>query len=404
MDSKIIIGVIVAMLIGVIVGYAITSTTIKPNTITTTIVKPTTITSIVTKTLTTSEITTTTATITSSTTITKTTTMPVTITYTMPVRIVDALGREVSFTEPPRRVVSLAPSITEILFALGLDDYIVGVDKYSNYPPKVVELVKEGKIKIVGGYWNPDIEKIINLKPDLVLASAGVPSHIQLLSKFKELGIKVVYLKADNAQNMYDVFYDIRLVARIFKVDDRAEKLIDSIEAKINNVTLTLSKANATRVKVLVLLGPPSWSLWTSGSGTFIDYVITTAGGENIAGKYHGWVQLSYEDILSANPDVIIVTVMGLKPEEVFSELAKTPLNETNAFKKGNVYVLTGEADDLLTRPGPRVGDAVELIAKILHPELFGKVSRADVAKIKTQSIQLLRMDYVFTGDVAVEA
>ncbi len=403
MDTRIVVGVIIALLVGVIVGYAVTSTTIKPNTVATTIVKPTTITSVITKTTTTREITTTTAIVTSSTIITRTTTVPVTITYTTPATIVDALGREVSFTKPPKRVVSLAPSITEILFALGLDDYVVGVDKYSNYPPRVVELVREGKIKVVGGYWNPDIEKIVELKPDLVLASAGVPSHVQLLSKFKELGIKVVYLKSSSAQNVYDVFYDIRLVASIFRVDERAEKIVNSIEAKIENITSTLAKANTTPVKVLILLGPPSWGLWTSGSGTFIDYIITIAGGVNIAGKYHGWIQLSYEDILSANPDVIIVTVMGLDPKDVLSELAKTPLNETNAFKKGNVYVLTGEADDILTRPGPRVGDAVELVAKILHPELFGEVNRTDVTKMQSTQ-HLLGIEYMLTGDVVIEA
>lgn len=403
MDARIIAGIIVALLIGVIIGYAITSTTTKPSTITTTILKPTTITSTITKTLTTLETTTRTTIVTSPTTITRTTTIPVTITYTTPVTIVDALGREVLFTKPPKRVVSLAPSITEILFASGLDDYVVGVDKYSNYPPKVVELVEKGVIKVVGGYWNPDIEKIVELKPDLVLASAGVPSHVQLLSKFKELGIRVVYLKASSAQNIYDVFYDIRLVAHIFKVDDKAEEVVSSIEAKIENITSTLAKANTTPVKVLILLGPPSWGLWTSGSGTFIDYVIKTAGGVNIAGNYHGWVQLSYEDIVSANPDVIIVTVMGLNPKDVLSELAKTPLNETNAFKKGNVYVLTGEADDILTRPGPRVGEAVELVAKILHPELFGEVSRADVTKMQS-SQYMLRVEYSVAGGIVVEA
>lgn len=400
MESRIIIWIIVALIIGIVVGYSthmalskpltttITETITSYSTLTTSVEKPTTITSTSVATITT-QVTVVTSTTTTVPVVT-TKTVPVTITKTITVTphritVVDALGRIVEFRETPKRVISLAPSITEILWVLGLGDYVVGVDKYSNYPQEVVERVKEGKITIIGGYWNPDIEKIAGLKPDLVLASAGTQPHVRLLDKFNELGLNVVYLKASASRNIYDIYSDIRLVATIFGVEDRADELIKSIEEKIDYVRSKLVEANASSVKVLVLLGPPSWGLWTTGGGTFMDYVITSAGGINVASKYSGWVQLSYEDILAADPDVIIITVMGLDPNKVLAEVASTPLNETKAFRTGNVYVFTGEADDMLCRPGPRVGDAILLVAKVLHPDIFGEVAREDVVKLGLQ-------------------
>lgn len=385
MDYRLVVGVVVALIVGLAIGYGVHSTTTKP--VVTTEAKPEIVT--ITKTITSTIAETLTTTTTAERTITISTTTPVTVTKTTtvktPVAIVDALGRIVEFNKTPRRVVSLAPSITEILFTLGLGDSVVGVDKYSNYPPEVVKLVEEGRIKVIGGYWNPDLEKILELKPDLVLASAGVPSHLQLLEKFNELGLRVVYLKAGSAQNVYDVYRDIRLVAKIFGVEQHAEEVISRIEEEISSVSSKLAEVNATPVKVLILLGPPTWGLWTAGGGTFIDYVIGAAGGVNIAGRYSGWVQLSYEDIVSADPDVIIITAMGVNPRDVLSEIAGTPLNQTSAFRNGNIYVFTGEADDLLSRPGPRIGDAVVLVAKTLHPDVLGEVGREDVVKLGSQ-------------------
>ena len=392
MESRVIGWIVIVLIIGIVVGYSvhialskpltttITETVTSYATLTTSVEKPMTITSTTVVTVT-SQVTVVTST---------TTTVPVVTTKTITitphrVTVVDALGRIVELHEVPKRVVSLAPSITEILWALGLGSYVVGVDEYSNYPQEVVELVNEGKIITVGGYWNPDIEKIVMLKPDLVLADAGVQLQVRLLDKFNELGLKVVYLKADATRNIYDIYSDIRLIATIFGVEDHADELIKSIEEKIDYVKSRLMKANATSVKVLVLLGPPSWGLWTTGSGTFLDYVITSAGGINVASKYNGWVQLSYEDILMADPDAIVVTVMGLDPKKVLAEIASTPLNKTKAFKTGNVYVFTDEADDLLTRPGPRVSDAILLMAKVLHPDIFGEASREDVVKLGSQ-------------------
>jgi len=301
----------------------------------------------------------------------------------------DALGREVRFSEIPKRVVSTLPSITELLFVLGLGDKVVGVDSYSSWPPEVLELEKQGKIAVVGGPWTLDVEKITSLEPDLVLMGKGVgPQVTQFAPKLEEKGIKTFFLISNAAKDQYDIFTDIRTLGKIFGVEQRAAEVIENIQQRINNVTSKLASVTK-KPKVLQLAGPPSWGLYSAGGDTFIGWLITAAGGENIASKYRGWPKLSYEDILSNNPDVIVITVMNVDPKEVIEEISQTPLTNTTAWKGGRVYVLTGEADNMISRPGPRIADALEMIAQIIHPEVFGEVKRHDVVKITSLELEL---------------
>ncbi len=418
MDSKLIASIIIALIVGVGIGYIVVTNTARSETATVTI--PTTITTtktmvkttaipttyITTTTLISTTVTTTTyeKTITSPTTYVTTITEPITLTITSVVNktitktivlktVYDALGRLIVFNETPKRIVCLAPSITEIVFALGLGDKVVGVDDYSNYPPEINKLVDEGKIQRVGGYWNPYLERIAELKPDLVLAS--VDPHTRLTDKFNELGLKVVFLRANTASNAYDVYQDIMLVASIFSVEDRARKIVDEIQSTIDSITMTLAEANTTPVRVFIILGPPSWGLWTSGGNTFIDYIISTSGGVNIASKYSGWIELDYEEVLAQDPEVIIVSIMGSREdaEKVFNDIANSPLNQTTAFKNGNIYVFIGEADDILMRPGPRIGVAVKILSQVLHPELFGEINRSGVIKMSEQKSASYNID-----------
>lgn len=311
-----------------------------------------------------------------------------TVTATVPVTriaIIDALGREVVFDRPPGRVVSLAPSITEILFSLGLGDRVVGVTSHCDYPPEVPTLVKAGKIAVIGGFWSPDLEKILALEPDLVVGSAGTPPHLRLKDSLEKAGIRVVYIRGTASVNKYDVYSDIRAVAKIFGVERLAEELIDKIERETRHVEGGIPKDK--RPKVFFLLGPPAWGLYSVGGNTFIDWVIRTAGGANIAGRFSGWPLLDYEFILSQDPDVIIVSAMGANHTALAKEIGATPLAQTTAFKSGRVYLVDMEANDILVRPGPRLGSAVRLIAAILHPEVFGEVKIPVVYRVEEGSV-----------------
>jgi len=363
--------VALVLVIGIAAGYALSALGPKP-----------------TVTITTTMYTTATALTPMLTTVTQPTTLPTTVITTVaiswPRTVVDALGREVEFDKPPVRVVSTIPSITEHLFALGLGDRVVGVDKYSNWPPEVLELVEQGKVVVVGGPWTLDVEKIVSLKPDLVLMCRGAkPQETQFAPKLEEMSIKTFFLMCNAAKNQYDIYMDIRTLGKVFGVEQRAEVVIESIQQRINSVTSRL--ANVTKKpKVLQLVGPPSWGLWSAGGDTFIGWLIVAAGGTNIASQYSGWVQLNYEFILAQDPEIIVITVHDVDPNRVLEEVSQSLLTNTTAWRRGQVYVLLDEADDMLSRPGPRIADALTILAQIIHPELFGEVQRADVVKLST--------------------
>lgn len=315
-------------------------------------------------------------------------TITMTITKHSPISVIDELGRIITFDEVPKRVVSLAPSITEILFALGLKDNVIGVTSHCNYPPEVVKLVEEGRIAIIGGFWNPDVEKIIALRPNLVIGSVNTRPHINLKEKLEEIGIKIIYVKGSGATSDNDIFSDIATIAKIFGVENRAKELIKNISNTIDYIENRLAKFNITKPKVLQLLGPPSIGLWSSGGDTFIGWIISIAGGINIAQKFSGWPQLDYEYIIAQNPDVIIINTMGgINIEDVAKDIKNSPLCNTNAFEKGRIYILVDEANDVLLRPGPRIEKAVMLIAQLLYPEIFGESEIQTVYKVENLDI-----------------
>ncbi|MDK6028354.1 ABC transporter substrate-binding protein [Ignisphaera sp. 4213-co] len=312
-----------------------------------------------------------------------------TVSLSWPRKVVDALGREITFDAPPQRVVSTIPSITENLFALGVGTKVIGVDQYSNYPPEVLDLINKGSIAVVGKPWTLDIEKIAALKPDIVFMCRGVkPQETQFAPKLEEMGIKTFFLTCDTAKDQYDIYKDLRLLGQIFGVEQKAEEVISNIDKKISSIINKL--VNVSRPRVLQLAGPPSWGLWSAGGDTFIGWLIKTAGGSNIASTYSGWPQLSYEYILSKDPEVIIITAHDVDAKSVYKEVSSSPLVNTTAWKKGRVYLLTGEADDVLSRPGPRIAEALEILAKIIHPEIFGEITRSDVTNIVSMSFSLI--------------
>jgi iron complex transport system substrate-binding protein len=367
MQAKYIAAIAVALILGVIIGYLPPATAPKP---TVTVTQLGTVTVY------------TTATVTQP--VTLPTTIVTTATVSWPRTVLDALGREIRFDEPPKRIVSTIPSITEHLFVLGLGDRVVGVDKYSNWPSEVARLVEQGKIAVVGGPWTLDVEKVVALKPDLVLMCRGAkPQETQFAPKLEEMGVKTFFLRCDAAKDQYDIYADIRTISTIFGIEQKAEEVINSIQQKIDSITQRLTNV-AKKPKVLRLVGPPSWGLYSTGGDTFIHWLITTAGGINIASQYSGWPRLSYEYILSQDPEIIIVAVHDVDPKRIFEEIVQTPLTNTTAWKTGRVYVLLDEADDMISRPGPRIADALTLIAKVIHPEVFGEVQRSDVVKLSS--------------------
>lgn len=274
-----------------------------------------------------------------------------------PGTITDDMGRQVQLKASPQRIVSHVPGITETLFALGLGDKIVGDSDYCDYPEAAKTVLK------IGGYFTPNIEEIVALRPDLVLTDGYVT---ELITRLDSLGITVAVI---DPKDINGILRDIRLLGDITATKQRAEQILSDMQARIDAVVSTIG--NSTRPKVFYVFdATDSTKPWTAGPGSFVDTLIILGGGENVAGNASGpWVQFSIEELVRSDPEIILVDSMHgtavISPEEI----KQLPgWKETTAVKADQIYLVNG---DLVNRSGPRIVQGLEDIAKILHPELF---------------------------------
>jgi iron complex transport system substrate-binding protein len=273
----------------------------------------------------------------------------------------DDLGRAVSIAGVPERIVSLSPSNTEILFALGLGDRVVGATKYCNYPSQVKELESSGKIEVVGGYVDPDIETILSLRPDLVLAGQKHSNGAVPLLEKEAIPVYVV-----DSNNLNNIILSIKKIGQITGKDENASNLADQMESRMKDISDRISSLAKTRVLYIVWHDPVK----TAGSGTFENEIIEKAGGVNIFHDLSGYAEVDSEAIAVRNPEVIITcTGMGQGADKpmMWAENEQV-LNLTDARKNGRIYQATG---DVVTRAGPRIVDGLVMFAKFIHPEAF---------------------------------
>ncbi len=269
-----------------------------------------------------------------------------------PVTILDDAGRTVTLAAPPARIVTSAPSATELAFALGLGDAVVAVDKYSNYPPEAASKAS------IGSYIEPDLEAIVGARPDLVVVT-GV--HLaELVPALEARDIPTVVL---DARNIEGVYADLLLLGRATGRREQAETLVDALRARVAAVERAI--AGAEPVRTFYEIDP---TLYTAGPGTFIDDLIRRAGGTNVAaGAATAYPQLSAEEVVAADPEAIILAdeAAGVSPDAV---RARSGWAGVSAVRSGRIAVLD---PDIGSRPGPRIVDALEAIARILHPDRF---------------------------------
>lgn len=274
-----------------------------------------------------------------------------------PREIVDDFGYRVRIEKKPERIISLSPANTEILFAIGAGDKVVGVTEHCDYPPKVKEIVK------VGGYATPNIEAIIAKNPDLVIASYG--NGEENIKKLKELGITVLSLYPKSLQ---DLLKDIELVGKATGFDNEAKKLVENLQRRINLIEEKNKKIpEEKRPRILWLMWYPE--LWTAGKGTFFDQLVKLAGGENVAFDLKGWKIISKETVLARDPQIILCSQMGTG-DVLLKKIVEDPeLSKIWAVKNGKVYEID---QNILERPGPRIVEALEKIDHCIDKFLEG--------------------------------
>ena len=273
-----------------------------------------------------------------------------------PISVVDDAGRTVEITKTPQRIISLAPSNTEILFALGLGDKVVGVTDFCNYPEEAKS------IEQVGTYFEPNIEKIFSLSPDLVLAITGLP---EVIAKLGELGIPALIL---DPSDLEAVLADIQLVGKVTGAEKEAEALVSEMRGRIAVVTEKATEVEERPMVFCEIDATDPSKPWTTGPGSFMDAMILLSGGTNVAADAESaWVQFSAEEIIAKDPDIIILadSKYGVTPESVRE---RPGWEVITAVKEGAIFDID---DDLISRPGPRIVDGLEAVARIIHPELF---------------------------------
>ena len=274
------------------------------------------------------------------------------------ISLTDGLNRTVTLSGPAQRVVSLAPANTEILYAIGAGAQVVGRDETSDYPAEALAL------PTIGGYSGFNLEAIVALHPDLVLA--GGINTPELVASLEQLGLTVYFLP--NPGTLEEMFTNLETVARLTGHESETAALVESLKGRVAAVDEKILPISYGPTVYYELDATNPTMPYTAGPGSFVDLLITRAGGTNIGAGLQGqWAQISLEQLVVANPAIILLgdAAYGETPEKV----AQRPgWGTLTAIQTGQVFPFD---DNLVSRPGPRLVDGLEAMAKLLHPGVF---------------------------------
>jgi iron complex transport system substrate-binding protein len=270
----------------------------------------------------------------------------------------DGLDRQVTLGKPAQKIISIAPSNTEILYALGAGSQVIGRDSFSDYPEEAKALPDVG-----GGWGELNTEQIVSLQPDLVLAAQI--NTAEQVKTLEDLGLTVFYLA--NPKDFDGLYTNLQTVARLTGRQTEAETLIASLKKRVHTVQEKVAPLSNHPLVFYELDSTNPNAPYTSGPGTFIDLLINMAGAENLGSTLQAeWAQVSVEELIKRNPDMILLgdyVYGGIKPEDV---AARPGWGAIKAVKEGKILPFD---DNLVSRPGPRLVDGLEALVKALHPD-----------------------------------
>lgn len=267
-----------------------------------------------------------------------------------PLKLKDVTGTEVVIDKTPERVVSISPSETEAIFAIGAGSKVVGVDKNSNYPEEVKKLPQTGDTKT-------NLEALLAMKPDLVIANNGVQAKV--VEQLRTMNVKVY---SSDPKTLDEVMAKIEVFGTIMNQQEGAKKVTDKMRQEKQKVVDAVK--NAPKKKVYMEFSPG----WTVGDGEFMNELLLLAGGENVASGNKGWFQADPEKIIKANPDVILYAKDAAMGNLIYDELKKRPgFEQISAMKNNKLFAIES---DLVSRVGPRLTQALIEMGKAIHPDL----------------------------------
>ncbi|NCO23676.1 MAG: cobalamin-binding protein [Candidatus Infernicultor aquiphilus] len=273
-----------------------------------------------------------------------------------PLSIIDNTGTIVNILQEPQRIISTSPENTEILFALGLKDKIVGITNYCNFPEETKNIEKIGEMSPL------NLEKIVSLKPDFILAYAGF--QLQEIPRLRKLGFNVLVIEP---LTIKETLKSIKMVATVCGIPEKGNILLEDLSQRVDKIKTEVSKlAISNRPKVFI--GGTYETIYTPGEGTLFNELITLSGGENIAASLPGWVKISPEFVAEAEPEIIIIPIGAMNPGEeskVKENISNRPgWSNIPAIKTQSIFIVN---EDLFYRAGPRLVDGLELLYEIFH-------------------------------------
>lgn len=279
--------------------------------------------------------------------------------FAYPVTVTDDAGCTVTITEEPKSIVSLTPAVTEILFAVGVGDRVIGDTTYCNYPEAAKNITK------IGSFTDISVEKIVTLKPDIIFANPT--NRKDAVERLKSLGYNVAVIEPSSTESIYNA---IEIVGKLTGAEKNASDVISKMKKETIEITEKL-KNSASSPKVMHAMSENPY--YVSGSNTFQDELIKLAGGTNAFADVSGWGVVTLEKIITANPDIILVDSganMGVSGDNTLQKsfYNNIRLASVSAVKNKKVYVMDA---DIFDRGGPRVTQALKSLSEMIHPELF---------------------------------
>jgi iron complex transport system substrate-binding protein len=275
------------------------------------------------------------------------------------ISLTDGLGRAVTLAQPAQKIISLAPSNTEILFALGAGAQVIARDEFSDYPEEAIALPAVG-----GNMGKYNLEEITRLQPDLVLLAETNTSD--LAAALEKLGLTVYYLS--NPKDFDGLWGNLQIVGALTGRSAEAEALITDLRKRVEAVQFKIAPLSSRPTVFYELDGSDPLMPWTVGPNNFMNYMINAAGGFNAASEMEqDWGQFSLEALLVQNPSIILLgdAAYGMTPEMVKQRAGWEGIA---AVQQDQIYVFD---DDMVSRPGPRLVDGLETLAKLIHPGVF---------------------------------
>ncbi|MGN1045084.1 MAG: ABC transporter substrate-binding protein [Candidatus Methanomethylophilaceae archaeon] len=294
----------------------------------------------------------------------------------VPTVALDATGSSIFGYPQKRRSITLSPSLTEMMSAVGGIKTLVGTDKYSDYPEEVLRMRAGGDIAVVGDYTTPNFESIMKADPDVVFCDGSQYNHIQMAERLKKVNVCAILMY--EGTSIDTIMNNIYIMGRVMGYSLGTEITLGDLEYAMDAMTSALDSSSSAQRRDIMISLSGDMSPWVSGSYTFAGDIADRMYGDNVFSDLDGWVHINSEMVIKKNPSVIIILTTDYGATQSEYDILMSSLSKewkgTDAYKNGEIYLITEGAGEMAQRAGPRYAQLAELVARILNPDVFDDI------------------------------